>query len=530
MTHFLLPLYSLPLKNQQIRRAYRNLITKAHPDKGGDAKTFALIQRAYDVLSDTDKRKQYDSTGTYSKSVEEELLDSFGGGVFRDKLNEENQRKESVAEAIQTVEKNKGSHTSGFEAFMRARGDSVASFGVDDIINQFGVVKGSYDEVQLPKIKAYEVNQPAGKKVVAGHEKEALRVETTKIASTLQWGEVLVSVRVAPMNAHDIYEDHMSFITSNYGNNASDANVHKDSMLNPRKGAFENNMNESNERKIPGSDCLATVVKVGAGVKSLAEGDWVIPYVPNLGTWRTLAVWKEKDLMKIPKEMTSENHCAMMREMCVAYRLLEDFGALKPGDAVILNAGTSLIATVVCQLASMLKLRPILVCRAHPGFEKTVKWLKSLGAIEVFKDEGDLGAELEEKRLFAKPRLALDGVGGISAVRLAETLHQGCPLIVYACASGRAATFPWHHWVGKGLIVRGFSLRNWMKENKKKTPKMMETLAKLVNANKIAVEYTEYELSTEFDEALEHACEKHRKTKILLKITDIGSTVDENDK
>ena len=236
MTHFLLPLYSLPLKNQQIRRAYRNLITKAHPDKGGDAKTFALIQRAYDVLSDTDKRKQYDSTGTYSKSVEEELLDSFGGGVFRDKLNEENQRKESVAEAIQTVEKNKGSHTSGFEAFMRARGDSVASFGVDDIINQFGVVKGSYDEVQLPKIKAYEVNQPAGKKVVAGHEKEALRVETTKIASTLQWGEVLVSVRVAPMNAHDIYEDHMSFITSNYGNNASDANVHKDSMLNPRKG------------------------------------------------------------------------------------------------------------------------------------------------------------------------------------------------------------------------------------------------------------------------------------------------------
>ncbi len=118
---------------------------------------------------------------------------------------------------------------------------------------------------------------------------------------------------------------------------------------------------------------------------------------------------------------------------------------------------------------------------------RDVKWLKSLGAIEVFKDEGDLSAELEEKRLFAKPRLALDGVGGISAVRLAETLHQGCPLIVYACASGRAATFPWHHWVGKGLIVRGFSLRNWMKENKKKTPKMMETLAKLVNANKIVV-------------------------------------------
>lgn len=483
-----------------------------------------MIQRAYDVLSDADKRKQYDQTGSYSKSVEEELLDSFGGGVFRDKLNEENERRESVAEAIQSVEKNKGSHTSGFEAFMRARGDSVAALGVDDIINQFGVVKGSYDEVQLPKIKAYEVNQTT-KKVVAGHEKESMHVEATKIASTLQWGEVLVSIRVAPMNTHDIYDDQMSFISSNY---ASSDNKNVDGMLNPKTGAFENNKDYSNERKIPGSDCLATVVKVGAGVKSLAEGDWVIPYVPNLGTWRTLAVWKEKDLVKIPKEMTSENHCAMMREMCVAYRLLEDFGALKPGDAVIINAGTSLIATVVCQLASMLKLRPILVCRSHPGFEKTEKWLKSLGAIEVFKDEGDLGALLEEKRLFAKPRLALDGVGGISAVRLAETLHPGCPLIVYACASGRAATFPWHHWVGKGLIVRGFSLRNWMKENKKKTPKMMETLAKLVNANKIEVEFTEYELSTEFEEALDHACEKHRRTKILLKVTDIGSTCDDD--
>ena len=56
----------------------------------------------------------------------------------------------------------------------------------------------------------------------------------------------------------------------------------------------------------------------------------------------------------------------------------------------------------------------------------------------------------------------------------------------------------------------------------------METLAKLVNTDKIQVECTEYELSTEFEEALEHACEKHRKTKILLKFNDIGNTMDDN--
>lgn len=39
----------------QIRRAFRNLVTRAHPDKGGDAEQFRLIQQAYEVLSDPAK-------------------------------------------------------------------------------------------------------------------------------------------------------------------------------------------------------------------------------------------------------------------------------------------------------------------------------------------------------------------------------------------------------------------------------------------------------------------------------------------
>jgi len=53
---------------------------------------------------------------------------------------------------------------------------------------------------------------------------------------------------------------------------------------------------------------------------------------------------------------------------------------------------------------------------------------------------------------------------------------------------------------------------------------MLETLAKLVNADKLTIAYTEYELSTEFDEALDHALEEGRNTKVLIKVTDIGVT------
>lgn len=50
------------------------------------------------------------------------------------------------------------SHTAGFDAWLRSRGDTgVKVFTSDDVVDQFGVVKGSYEAVPLPKIKAYTV-------------------------------------------------------------------------------------------------------------------------------------------------------------------------------------------------------------------------------------------------------------------------------------------------------------------------------------------------------------------------------------
>ncbi len=57
----------------EIKKAYRKLARKYHPDaNGGDKKAeerFKEVQHAYDVLSDADKRKQYDTFGATNGRV-----------------------------------------------------------------------------------------------------------------------------------------------------------------------------------------------------------------------------------------------------------------------------------------------------------------------------------------------------------------------------------------------------------------------------------------------------------------------------
>jgi len=48
---------------EEIKKAYRNLSKQHHPDVGGDEETFKKIDSAYEILSDDEKRKNYDVSG-----------------------------------------------------------------------------------------------------------------------------------------------------------------------------------------------------------------------------------------------------------------------------------------------------------------------------------------------------------------------------------------------------------------------------------------------------------------------------------
>ncbi|MHA1727460.1 MAG: DnaJ C-terminal domain-containing protein [Promethearchaeota archaeon] len=64
-------------KPDEIKRAFRKLAMKYHPDRGGDESKFKEIQEAYSVLSDNEKRSTYDRYGFDSPAFE-----GFGGNGF----------------------------------------------------------------------------------------------------------------------------------------------------------------------------------------------------------------------------------------------------------------------------------------------------------------------------------------------------------------------------------------------------------------------------------------------------------------
>jgi len=62
VTHYQTLGISPKAEAQEIKSAFRVLAVQHHPDKGGDARLFAVVQEAYAVLSDPSRRVEYESS------------------------------------------------------------------------------------------------------------------------------------------------------------------------------------------------------------------------------------------------------------------------------------------------------------------------------------------------------------------------------------------------------------------------------------------------------------------------------------
>ncbi|XP_072394555.1 enoyl-[acyl-carrier-protein] reductase, mitochondrial [Diabrotica undecimpunctata] len=235
---------------------------------------------------------------------------------------------------------------------------------------------------------------------------------------------------------------------------------------------------------VPGNEGVGIVEKVGSGVVDISRGDHVVPLTNNLGTWRTHIVLNSNNVLKVPKKLGLVEAATLTVNPCTAYRMLRDFTALKPGDTVIQNGANSACGQNVIQLCKSWGVRTVNVVRNRPEINELRKFLQNLGATYVLTEE-----EIRSTDIFRgavdKPKLALNCVGGKSALDIMRYLQNGSPIVTYGGMSREPVTVPTSALIFKDIKVRGFWMTRWTKENGSSVERMemFEELISLMTNN-----------------------------------------------
>jgi NADPH:quinone reductase-like Zn-dependent oxidoreductase len=230
-------------------------------------------------------------------------------------------------------------------------------------------------------------------------------------------GEVLVQVRYAPINVNDL-------------------------MVALGIYAWKPALPE-----ILGNEGAGVVVATGAGVAGLAPGTPVVlPFMAR--SWRARLVVPAAELTALPPDADLQQAAMATINAVTAAMLLDDYVDLAAGDAIAFNAATSGLGHWLAGLAARRGLRSIGLVRRS---EDAVR-VRAAGCDVVLVDGAPVTAALRDLRV----RLALDGVGGASAGRLADLLATDGQLVAYGAASHRPMEISAQHLIFKRLGVHGF--------------------------------------------------------------------------
>ncbi|XP_058831760.1 enoyl-[acyl-carrier-protein] reductase, mitochondrial [Topomyia yanbarensis] len=229
---------------------------------------------------------------------------------------------------------------------------------------------------------------------------------------------------------------------------------------------------------VGGNECVGEVVAVGDQVNRLKIGDRVIPFATGLGTWRSHAVYKETNLMKVPENIGIAEAATITVNPCTAYRMLKDFVPLKPGDSVIQNGANSACGQAIIQLCRAWGIHCVGVVRDRPEINQLRDYLKDLGAVEILTEEELRTTKIFKDGIYQKPKLALNCVGGKNALEVSRHLDNHGVMVTYGGMSREPVTVPTASLIFKDLQFSGFWMTRWTKENAQ-SPKRSEMFDEL---------------------------------------------------
>jgi trans-2-enoyl-CoA reductase len=201
--------------------------------------------------------------------------------------------------------------------------------------------------------------------------------------------------------------------------------------------------------------------------------------------------------------------------------MLHSFVPLEPGEWVIFNAGNSAVGRSLIEIANAEGFRTLAIVRRAELIEE----LTQLGADSVLVDDDRLRDAIRERTEAAPIRLALNAVGGSSALRLATALAPGGTLVTYGAMSRRPVELPNGLLIFKDLRARGFWLNRWFRETPEPVRlRTLERMAGLAASGHLSAKVAATFPLSQVQEALTAAAGERRDGKVLFRMTSSGES------
>ena len=238
-------------------------------------------------------------------------------------------------------------------------------------------------------------------------------------------GEVLVRVLASPVNPADI-----NFVQGVYG-------------VKPDLPA------------VPGMEGCGEVLACPGGAYEAGQR---VLFLRKGGGWATEILIAEEELVPVPEGIDPVQAAMLAVNPLTARRMLLDFGTLRAGDWVVQNAANSNVGRCVIQLARERGINTINLVR-RVGLHGE---LRRLGGTVVLPDGDGMADAALEATGGVRPRLALNAVGGRSALRQMDLLEGRGTQVTYGAMSRETLKVPNKFLIFKELTLTGFWVTKWL--------------------------------------------------------------------
>jgi NADPH:quinone reductase-like Zn-dependent oxidoreductase len=211
-----------------------------------------------------------------------------------------------------------------------------------------------------------------------------------------------------------------------------------------------------------GQEAAGIVEAVGPDVTRFKVGDRVSSIPQISGAYCVngeFAVSREQFLARWPEGFTAEEACSVWSAAITSYYPLVELAHVRPGDTVLVTAGSSSSGIGAIQMAKFLGAQVIATSRTMDK----APFLKDLGAdLVIATDEADVSAETMRFTQGEGVRIVFDTIAGDFAGRYADGLAQGALVYLVGTLGGRFdISCPIKPLIRKGASLTGITTFNY---------------------------------------------------------------------